>query len=365
MVEEAVSSRAQLTAVAQLDGMTIGRLGRLLRHHRIAEAYARVVDGRVGAEVADAALRRRWSDSVLETDLAEIELVLDRLGVAASTWHDPGHPTSFTDDIDPAPVMFRLGEFPAEEIPRVAIVGTRRCSGAGLKTAFDLGSGLAAAGVVVVSGLALGVDGAAHEGALAAGGAPPVAVVGSGLDVVYPRRHGQLWRRVAERGCVCAEAPLGAEPAAWRFPARNRLIAALADLIVVVESRSAGGSLLTVEQAIRRGIEVMAVPGSVRNPAADGPNQLLVDGCAPVRNTSDILLALGLSTIDQGVRRSGGLPMPIGEAAVVLAAVDDGPTSVEEIVATTGFEVRTVYAQLEILIGVGHLVADGARVRLT
>jgi len=363
VAEEAVTGRAQLTALAQLEGMTITRLARVLRHHDADEAFHRVVSGRVGAEVADERIRRAWAMEAGSVALVSLDEKLAEFGVEATSWHDPDHPVALTADIDPAPVLFRIGRLPPVDSPRVAIVGTRRCSGAGLETAYELGSGLAAAGVVVVSGLAIGVDGAAHEGALAARGAPPLAVVGSGPDIVYPRRHRILWQRVAERGCLCTEAPLGAEPAAWRFPARNRLIAAFADLVVVVESRLAGGSLLTVEQAIRRGVDVMAVPGSVRNPAAEGANQLLVDGCAPVRSTSDVLLALGLSVVERSVRRAGDTPLPKGRAATVLAAVDDGPTTIDEIVGRCGLEVRAVLAQVEILLGLGHLVADGARVR--
>ncbi len=363
MAEPPALDGARLTALAQLESMSIRRLGRLLRHHDVGEAFDRVIAGRVGAEVADESIRRNWAAAARQVDLSAIGIDLEELGVKVTCWHDEGHPSALTTDIDPAPVLFRIGDPPPLHLPRVAIVGTRRCSGAGLETARQLGRELAAAGVVVVSGLAIGVDGAAHEGALEAAAAPPMAVVGSGPDIVYPRRHRGLWQRVGEAGCLCTEAPLGAKPAAWRFPARNRLIAALADLVVVVESRVAGGSLLTVEQAIRRGVDVMAVPGSVRNPAADGANQLLVDGCAPARSADDVLMALGLSTIDRAARRTGGAPLPVGEAATVLAAIDDGPTAIDEIAARCGLSAGAVFAQVEILLGRGHIVADGARVR--
>ena len=129
-----------------------------------------------------------------------------------------------------------------------------------------------------MSGLASGIDAAAHRGALAAGSAPPIGVVGSGLDTVYPRGQERLWRDVASAGVLLSEAPLGGAPERWRFPARNRVIAALADVVVVVESHRRGGSLHTVDEADRRGVEVMAVPGSVRNPAAAGTNELLAEG---------------------------------------------------------------------------------------
>ena len=147
--------------------------------------------------------------------------------------------------------------------------------------AHELGRELAAAGVAVVSGLAAGIDGAAHRGALAAGAAPPVGVVAAGLDVVYPPHQSELWQAVAAAGLLLSEAPPGARPERWRFPARNRIIAALADVVVVVESHARGGSMHTVDEADRRGRDVFAVPGSVRNPAAAGTNALLAEGRAP------------------------------------------------------------------------------------
>src|SRR5262249_38747100 len=151
----------------------------------------------------------------------------------------------------------------------------------GIDVAFELGRDLAAAGVAVVSGLAVGIDASAHAGALHAATSPPIAVVGSGLDVIYPRRNAVLWREVERRGLVLSQAPLGALPEKWRFPARNRLIAALADAVVVVESGTTGGSLHTVTEAVRRDRVVYAVPGPVRSDASAGTNRLLADGAVP------------------------------------------------------------------------------------
>jgi DNA processing protein len=180
-----------------------------------------------------------------------------------------------------------------------------------------------------------------------------VGVVGSGLDVVYPRRHGRLWAEVGRRGLLVSEAPLGARPEPWRFPVRNRVLAALAEVVVVVESHAKGGSLHTVEAALARDRPVMAVPGSVRSPASDLPNALLADGCAPVRDALDVLVALGLSTGGPGVpgpTAVAGLrgpnavagaaterrPTPGGDAGAVLAAAGWEPVSLDDIVARTG-----------------------------
>lgn len=350
-----------VAALAALPGATSTRLAKLLRDAEVEDAWASVVAGRVSSDIANAAVRSEWRAAAAQVDVEALGACLRSLECTATSWHDDDHPRRLVDDIDPAPVAFRLGRLPPVDLPSVAIVGTRRASGIGREIARELGMGLAEAGVVVVSGLALGVDGAAHHGAVLAGGAPPVAVVGSGVDVPYPAAHRSLWADVAAAGCLLAEAPLGARPDAWRFPARNRLIVALSDLVVVVESRAAGGSLLTVEEAIRRGVDVMAVPGSLRNGAAVGTNQLLADGCAPVRDVDDVTIALGLDTS----RTAAAAPVADSADGTggVLAAVDDGPTSLDEIVARTGQSVGEVSAELSRLELRGLVVADGARVR--
>lgn len=356
-------SESKLAALAGLPGMSSRRLAHLLDGRVAPEAWAMVREGNGIPPEVPSDHRSRWARGLASMDLDQVSARLEDLACRVTSWHDEDHPPPLRNDIDPAPVLFRQGELPDPATPTVGIVGTRRCSGAGKEIAFELGASLSEAGVSVVSGLALGVDGAAHRGAVATEGARPIAVVGSGIDVVYPARHRELWAQVASAGCVFTEAPVGAEPEPWRFPARNRLIAAMSDLIVVVESRSAGGSLLTVDEAVRRGVDVMAVPGSVKNGAADGTNQLLVDGCAPVRSADDVLMALGLATIDSATRRSGGRPAPSGETGVVFAAIDDGPTSVDEIVGYSGLELGVVYLALERLMTSGHIVADGVRVR--
>ena len=358
------SPSAEIAALAALPRAGSVRLGRLLRDREPRGAWSRVKEGRVPVEVAPAAVREEWRAASRSVELVELGRRLRTAGVVATSWHDDAHPPQFRADIDPAPVAFRRGRLPDANLPHVAIVGTRRASAIGREMARELGAGLAASGVVVVSGLALGIDGAAHRGALLGAGAPPVAVVGSGADVVYPAAHRDLWREVAAVGAVLTEAPFGARPDAWRFPARNRLIAALADLVVVVESRAAGGSLLTVEQATRRGVDVMAVPGSVRNAAAIGTNQLLADGCAPVRDVDDVLVALGLGAATTAARRATPTrPAVSPEADLVLAAIDDGPTSVDQLVERLGIDVGDVYLRLGELSATGRVVHDGARVR--
>src|SRR6202011_3567041 len=141
-----------------------------------------------------------------------------------------------------------------------------------------------------------GIDGAAHEGACGTG-APPIGVVAGGLDDPYPRRHARLWERVASTGVIVSESPAGVPTEKWRFPVRNRLLAALSDVVVVVESRHHGGSRHTVEAAVARGVPVGAVPGSIRSATSEGTNALLADGAFPVCSTADILVALSLAGV--------------------------------------------------------------------
>jgi DNA processing protein len=227
-------------ALAELPGCGVARQAEMLARHPAPALWDLILRGELTG-FADAL--GRWREHARSIDLDRLEGELTRAGVIVTTTGDPDHPGALVDDIDPVPVLFRRGAPVDPDPPSVAIVGTRRCSPTGRELATELGYQLTAEGVAVVSGLALGVDGAAHRGALRAGRVAPVAVVGSGLDVVYPRGNADLWRRMGEVGTLLSEAPLGTRPEAWRFPARNRIIAALADVVVVVESKVTGGSM--------------------------------------------------------------------------------------------------------------------------
>ncbi len=249
----------------------------------------------------------------------------ERAGVAVHLCSSPGYPALLRSDPGAPAVLFSRGApSVVDSRPRVAIVGTRSATAYGLQMASELGRDLALSGVLVVSGLALGIDGAAHAGALRAkreDPAPPVAVVGTGLDVVYPKSNAALWREVEEHGVVFSEAALGTSPRPRVFPARNRIIAGLSDVVVVVECQLGGGALHTAEAAARRSIPVCAVPGSVRSPASAGTNGLLVDGCTPVRDVDDILTAVALA------RCGRDAPMPAIQSSTFVAAKGPGPAA--------------------------------------
>ena len=358
--------------LAGLPGMGPRRLLALLDTWAPAEAWT-MVTSRNGARLRpvlgdDARLEpllAAWARAGTGADPLAVAEAHQAAGITVLLRHHPTYPAVLAADLEPAAVLFVQGSLAHLERRRVAVVGTRRCTGVGAGVARELGHDLASAGVAVVSGLALGIDGAAHRGALrarhgsSADVAAPVGVVGSGLDVVYPARHRDLWEAVATDGLLLGEAPLGVRPAAWRFPARNRLIAALADLVVVVESHASGGSLHTVAEADRRDRPVMVVPGSVRSPATAGTHQLLAEGCHPIRDASDVLLALGLDTVPRSVlsdRRSA--PSAVG--GEVLEAFGWEPATLEHLVVRTGLSIPELAVELEALLRTGWVASAGA-----
>ncbi|MDE0803307.1 MAG: DNA-processing protein DprA [Acidimicrobiales bacterium] len=308
-----------------------------------------------------------WRSEAAEVAVDEIIPMHRAAGVGILDPSQEAWPEAFVHDPEPPPIVFFRGDPDLLGSLSVAIVGTRRCTASGTATARDLGAGLAIAGVSVVSGLALGIDGAAHRGALDAEG-PVLGVVATGLDVVYPRRHAALWEDVSRAGVVISEAPLGTKAERWRFPARNRLIAALARIVVVVESRRSGGSMLTVESAIARQVDVLAVPGPVRSPVSAGPNQLLADGCGVARDSADVLAALGVRVPSAGAVAAPGSPPggdddEGGELDPVLCAVTWPSSSLDEIVGATGLRFSQVAARLASLeaAGVVERADDGYR----
>ncbi len=221
---------------------------------------------------------------------------------------EPDYPASILDLHDPPATLFVRGSSPSEASGGVAIVGARNCSPLGEEIAARFGRELASAGVPVVSGGARGIDAAAHRGSLDAGG-PTVAVLGSGIDVAYPSGNGRLLERVAAAGALVSEYPPGVPAMPFRFPARNRIVAALAEAVLVVEGAAGSGSLITADHALDLGRPVFAVPGAVTSPLSEVPLALIRDGAGLVRNAEDLLADLGRldPTLPDGRPRPGGL----------------------------------------------------------
>ncbi len=338
--------------------------------------------------------------AMVETWLAEVRRVdgleeLDRHRSAGVHVLGPDHPCwPFADDPDPPVLLFSsrpLDQLVGSPPPRIGIVGTRRCSTVGRRVAQSLGTDLTRAGVAVVSGLALGIDGSAHLGALsglegagglevaasaAAGASPPsaalpIAVVATGLDRVYPPANRELWSQLLQRGIILSEAPLGTAPERWRFPARNRLIAALSSLVVVVESHATGGALLTVDEAAERGVPVAAVPGSVLSVASAGSNALLVDGCPPVRNAQDLLDLIGHDLIGHfgpASLPSSSSPAPAVGGSLeqrILAQLGAGELHLDQLVVEVGVPLRAVVRAVAVLVDQGLARRIGNRVSVS
>ena len=352
-------------------GMGPARLGWLLGAApapEVVDGLARgliVGDPGVAPPGVNPALIERWAVDLRKQDPSAMTAALERAAITVLTPDHPGWP--FAHDPDPPVVLFAQGHLELlAPGPRAALVGTRRCSAVGRQAAFQLGRALAEAGVVVVSGLASGIDGAAHAGALSGGGrpAPTIAVVGTGLDIAYPPVNRQLWRQVAEQGLLIGESPLGTRPEPWRFPARNRLIAALAGVTVVVESHDRGGALLTANEAADRGRTVMAVPGAITSSASAGSNQLLIDGCPPACSVADILDQLGIGSpplVPSATMATEGGELSLLARAIVREAAA-GPIHVDQLVALTATPVPEMLAELQRLQAAGVIRLDGTTV---
>jgi DNA processing protein len=284
------------------------------------------------------AFRRQFDESACRRRLAECSLRF----VGRSEASYPGRLRSVHDP--PIGLFVRgNGELGLLDLPCVAVVGARACSSYGTDVAVTLGRELARAGVVVVSGLARGVDGAAHRGALEAG--ITVAVLGCGIDRDYPSAHAALAALIAAQGLIVSEYAPGVEPAPWRFPARNRIVAGLGDATVVVEARARSGALITADLALEEGREVLAVPGEITSNLSAGTNELLRLGAIPVTSAADVLAVLGIEPPPPS-------PPPIPTASLspaaqaLAAAVADAPLTFDELIRRSSLEPPVVSAAL-------------------
>ena len=361
-----LAEEAYLAALTSLAGMGPARLERLLGRWEPADAWDVLSTGRLAEAAAVARVgervAQRWGKDAARADPAEIHRRHARSGVRVVRRGAPNYPKRLIGDSEPPAVLFTQGAPELLERPTVTIVGTRRCTRYGADVAFDLGRTAAAHGVTVISGLAVGIDAAAHAGALAADEVPPVGVVGSGLDRIYPRENAVLWKMVAQRGLLLSEAPLGAPPERWRFPARNRIMAALGDACIVVESHADGGAIGTVTEAARRGRTVAAVPGPIRSPASVGSNRLIAEGCGVVCDIEDLLVLLDIerTRLPLRVRASEGIAAEDPAISVaVLDAFDWMPATLEMIAARTGFDLGELSWHLENLSVAGLLERRG------
>lgn len=323
------------------------------RFDRLMQAFgsARAVWEASAADLVAAGLDRRTTEALLaarrRVDPAKEADNLQRIGATAVTKLDPRYPGRLAEIYDPPPVLYVRGELGPPDQPAVAIVGTRAATAYGRMAAEHIASGLGRAGVTVVSGLALGIDSAAHRGALEGGGRT-VAVLASGLDRVYPAQNTRLAQQIAEHGALVSEFPLGIKPEATNFPRRNRLISGLASGTLVVEAGARSGALITAAFAAEQGRDVMAVPGSIFSPVSEGTNNLIRDGAVPVTRADDVLAELGAAPSVRQLTVESILPADETERSL-LAVLGPEPVHIDEIARAASLPMSLVSSTLAMM----------------
>lgn len=332
-------------------GFQPDRLAGLLERHGGASAVLREV---LGGGI------KAGSDAVaaVRVDAAQRRRELRALGIDFVVRGRGGYPAHLGEMPDAPPGLFVRGELPSS--PGVAVVGTRKCTKYGLDIAAGYGRAIAAAGWILVSGLARGIDGAAHRGTVGGGGRG-VAVLGGGLDAIYPREHASLAAKLLEfGGAVVSEYPPGAAPLARRFPPRNRIISGLSRAVVVVEAGVKGGALITARLALDQGVTVFAVPGDIERDSSRGCNLLIRDGAHPVLDRADLVEELALLLGPPAPAQPSGAG---GEPDEVTAVLGAGAVPIDELAARIGLSMPAALAAVGRLEAEGKVEFDGAVVR--
>ena len=299
-------------------------------------------------------LHRDTIDGIVAfSDWAEIDEEIERArdaGIAIVPFTNPNYPARLRTIADPPPFLYVKGNILTDDDKAVAIVGSRSASEYGRRVARDLARGLASLGFTVVSGMARGIDGVAHQSALQAGGRT-IAVLGSGVERAYPAEHDMLYRRIGENGAVVSELPIGTRPMAFNFPARNRLISGLSLGVVVVEATEKSGSLITATLAVEQGREVFAVPGEVGSSRSRGAHRLIRQGGKLVEGVDDIIEEIAPQLLDRTSsatqREPRVLPQTASDAArTIFALLQENTLQVDQVIERTGISAAQVLETL-------------------
>lgn len=293
-------------------------------------------------KLAESVVRMRAS-----VDLEKIWSQIEQQGIQILTWEDELYPPRLKEIEQPPPVVYVRGEITLEDHFAVAIVGTRRITPYGRQITEELASFLAGQGITIVSGLARGVDAVAHTAALKAGGRT-IAVLGSGVDKVYPPEHLQTAEHIMKQGAVVSDYAVGTPPESANFPPRNRIISGLSMATVVIEAGETSGALITAEFAAEQGREVFAVPGSILAPQSKGTNKLIQQGAHPLLSPQDLMQALNLTRTGEFQAARKVLPKDALEAQL-LSALGAEPVHVDEIRNATGLPIEKVSATLTLM----------------
>ena len=317
-------------AFNRVSGLGTARFRLLERHFRSMEEAWRAGPG----ELAQAGLDRRVVSNILkrrpEIDPDAEAARLERQGIAAFNWHDSRYPRRLKEIYDPPPVLYVRGGLLPEDERSVAVVGTRRATVYGREATLAITGDLARSGVTIVSGLARGIDRVAHRAALDAGGRS-IAVLASGLDIIYPKEHRGLAQEVEAHGALVSEYPLGVRPDARNFPRRNRIMSGMTLGTLVTEAGEKSGAMWTVRHALEQNREVFCVPGSVFSPASSGTNLLIQEGAKLVMGYNDVLEELNLSAAVQQLELPS-LPEPQDETeSAVLGHLSHEPVHIDDL----------------------------------
>ncbi len=329
-------------------GIGAVRLRRLLEHFdgdlqaAWNAPYERLISTRLNPRLVEAILRVRS-----QIDLERIWGNLAEKGIRVLTWEDEEYPHLLKEIDQPPPVLYLRGEYLPEDETAVAVVGTRRLTAYGRQVAEELAAFLVRNQITVVSGMARGTDAAAHQAALSAGGRT-LAVLGSGVDVIYPPEHRKLAEEISQSGAVISDYPPGTPPESSNFPPRNRIISGLSLATVVIEAGETSGALITATFAAEQGREVLAVPGNIHSPNSQGVNRLIQNGARPLLTPPDVLEALNLDLVN--IQRSARRSLPADETeAQLMAAMGESTVSADEISFLSGLPIEKVSATLALM----------------
>jgi DNA processing protein len=293
-----------------------------------------------------------------EVDLGRLLTRVQQEGIIVLTWDDEAYPAGLRDIPQSPPVLYLKGQVKDEDRWAVAVVGTRRYTSYGRQVTEEITRSLVHQGITIVSGLARGIDGIAHQAALDAGGRT-MAVLGSGVDRIYPPEHRTLARKIASRGVVMSDYPLGTPPEGGNFPPRNRIISGLSQAVVVVEAGQRSGALITTKYAADQGREVFAVPGNIHAPQSKGVNMLIQQGAHPLLTPQDVMEVLELSQVAGSQPRRSTLPSNPTEA-ILYQALGLEPLHVDDICARVDMPIEKVTATLTVMEIKGLVRKTGA-----
>jgi len=303
------------------------------------------------ADLAQAGLGAKLVERVLgarkQVDLDQVWTKIEAQGIHILTWADDAYPSRLKEIDQPPPVLYIRGEYLLDDVFAVAIVGTRKVTPYGRQVTEEIASFLAANGITIISGLARGVDAIAHQTALKAGGRT-LAVLGSGVDKIYPPEHRMLAEQMMTRGAIISDYAVGTPPDASNFPPRNRIISGLSLAVVVIEAAETSGALITAEFAAEQGREVFAVPGSILAPQSKGTNKLIQNGALPLLTPNDLMQALDLTRIGEKKMVRKLVPSDETEARV-LDVLGPEPVHVDEIRSLANLPIEKVSATLALM----------------